>query len=430
MRRFISAFVALALLSISPSLSVSSAQADDLIEMNLNQTILVWNEISYPDFSNYDVAMSTISTLTGDAAQVGYTFEPALDPGPCPAPFSQYNFCGGPIMSAALNPVTRQTYGLVSGADAINSSLYLVDPQTGVPTFQSILTLGGAQPFNVRGMFFDEEGNLFAWWQNTSTPLYLGVYAVDIATGVMTLEQNYLKSSFTGGVVSMTLSPDGEVWAFSVAGGNTYSSTVSLNSTTVSPKFSLTGTSLIRSAFDANGYLWSVGSGDKLYTVDVTAADPSSSLEFRADLPASSGAFVISDVPFPTSTGVNDGEAFTLGENFSLNIQNARASSDYVIELHSTPVEIASGVVAPSGGAQISLTIPANTPPGAHELVVSYLAPNGREVTQTFPVTVSALAATGSNPGPPALGAVAFLVLGLLALSWSARRRENFSSQI
>ena len=427
MRRFMSSVVAMALLSATPALSLSSAQADDLVQMNLDQTILVWSDINYPDLSNYDVAMSTVSTLTGDAARVGYTFEPALDPGPCPVPFQAYFYCGGPMGSAALNPITRETYGLVSGADAINSTLYIVNPQTGEPTFQSVLTLNGTQPFNVRGIFFDAAGNLFAWWQNSSTPTLLGVYAVDIQTGVMTLQQNYLKSAFGGGVTSITLDPNGVLWAFSAIGGNTSAATFTLSSTTVTHQFNVTGTSLNESAFDANGYLWFDGTGDKLYTLDVAATDPAASLQLRAQLPALSGAFVISDVPFPTSSGVSDGDQFTLGENFNLNIENARASSDYSVEIHSTPIQLAAGAVASVGTAQIPLTIPSGLSPGNHEIVVTYVAPNGRPVTQTFPVTVAALAETGTDISTPATVAAGFLLLGLLSVIWATRRGKTSS---
>lgn len=423
MRRLFSALTAICLLALTPGFAVDAAKASNSVEMNLDQTILVWNDENYPDFSNYNVAMSTVSTLTGDAAQIGYTFEPALDPGPCPAPFQQYNFCGGPLNSAALNPITRQTFGLVSGADAVNSSLYIVDPQTGLPTFQSVLTLNGAQPFNVRGIFFDADGNLYAWWQNSSTPSLLGVYSVDIATGAMTLEQNYLRSSFTGGVVSITLDPSGQIWAFSVSGGNTNAATISLTSTTVNQEFGFTGTSLIESSFDSNGYLWFVATGDKLYTLDVSAADPAASLEFRANLPALSGAFVISDVPFPTTIGVESGETLTLGTEFGMNIANARAGSGYTVEIHSTPVELASGNVAPTGGAFVPLTIPASVGPGSHEIVISYIAPNGRPIIETYPVTVTGLAATGVETATPTMVASTFLLLGFLAVFWAARSR-------
>jgi hypothetical protein len=425
MRRLISIVVTTALLSLTTVFSASVAEANDPVEMNLNQTILVWNEISYPDFSNYDIAMSTVSTLTGDAAQVGYTFQPALDPGPCPAPFELYNYCGGPVSSAALNPVNHQTYGLVSGADSPNSMIYSINPQTAEPSFVSVLSVGGSSPvFNIRGIFFDSNGDLYAWYKTNGPSSKIRVYSVDLSSGTMTLAQEYLASDFGSGVTSITLDPDGVLWAFSAIGGNTSAATITLSSTTVTHRFDVTGTSLNESAFDANGYLWFDGTGDNLYTLDVAATDPSASLQLRAQLPASSGAFVISDVPFPTSSGVSDGDKFTLGENFSLNIENARASSDYSVEIHSTPIQLAAGAVASVGSAQIPLNIPSNLAPGNHEIVVTYIAPNGRPVTQTFPVTVEALAATGFEMETPATIAVGFLVLGLLSVIWAARREK------
>lgn len=425
MKRFASSFSAIGLTFALVFVGSNSATAvDSEVEMNLNQTILVWNDEYYTDFSNWDVALSTVSTVDGAVEQIGYTFEPALDPGPCPAPYEQYNFCGGSISSAALNPVTRSTYALVGGADATNSTVYLINPQTGAPTFQALLTDNGTELWNVRSIFFDANGNMFAWWEDQSAREHK-IYSVDIDSGALTLEQSYALADFPGNVLGITADETGQIWAFSVNAqtDETFGSTLGLGSNVVTDEFTLADTSFFKGSFDANGYLWFVTSDNKLMTLDINAGDTVAQ-ESTVNLPDKSGAFVISDVPFPVSSGVTEGEKLTAGQEVNTNILNARANSGYSVVIYSTPRELASGTVSAGGQAQIPITIPANLEPGNHEIVFTFIAPNGRTVTETYQVTVAALAATGSDVATQSLTASAFLLLGLFAVIYTSRRRK------
>lgn len=401
----------------------AASAVDPDVEMNLNQTILVFNDEYYDDFSNWDVAMSTVSTIDGETAQIGYTFQPALDPGPCPEPYEDYSYCGGGVVSAALDPTTRQTYGLVGGADAPHSNVYLINPQTAEPTFEAVLVENGVPFFNIKSIFFDDQSNLYAWWHDTANSQH-NIYSVDLATGELILEQSYALSEFDGNVMGFTSDETGQIWAFAAdISGNSYAYTVSLDSSTVNDEFQLTGTYYFEGSFDANGYLWFVSNEDELFTVNVSAADPAATLQSRATLPENSGAFVISDVPFPVSSGVSEGEKLTAGEKIDTSILNARANSEYSVVIYSTPRELAAGTVTPLGQAQVPITIPANLEPGSHELVFTFVAPNGRTVVETYQVTVSALAATGNNISAPSIAALLLLISGAATVYFVHRKR-------
>jgi hypothetical protein len=84
------------------------------------------------------------------------------------------------------------------------------------------------------------------------------------------------------------------------------------------------------------------------------------------------------------------------------------AATPLTIELHSTPVVLGTTTSDASGNYAATVVIPADTPAGAHELVVSGLDPDGQPRSVSVAITV--LAATGTvavQPGTVAAEPVA-----------------------
>jgi LPXTG-motif cell wall-anchored protein len=116
--------------------------------------------------------------------------------------------------------------------------------------------------------------------------------------------------------------------------------------------------------------------------------------------------------------------------------------STWSLELHSTPTIIGSGVVAGDGTFFSTIRIPAGTPAGAHELILSGTSPSGAAVTAHawFTLgrngTILAISFTGPTPGLAALASTGApdvsgaVLTGLLALIAGAallllRRRRH-----
>jgi hypothetical protein len=121
-----------------------------------------------------------------------------------------------------------------------------------------------------------------------------------------------------------------------------------------------------------------------------------------------------------------------------------KVDSTYTLTLHSDPVVLATATVDESGGFHSTITIPADTPVGAHELILSGVAPDGRILTAhawftlltdgtigaisySGPLTITVadaakLAATGIAISMPLELAVGTLTLGTLLL---LRRRKH-----
>ena len=65
-----------------------------------------------------------------------------------------------------------------------------------------------------------------------------------------------------------------------------------------------------------------------------------------------------------------------------------RADTTLTIELHSTPVVLATTQTDSTGHYSVTVVIPADTPPGAHEIVIRGLAPSGEERASAVAITV------------------------------------------
>jgi hypothetical protein len=84
-----------------------------------------------------------------------------------------------------------------------------------------------------------------------------------------------------------------------------------------------------------------------------------------------------------TSTPVAGGTVTVSGGGFA-------ASTELTIELHSTPVLLGTTTTDASGNYSAVVTIPVDTAPGAHSLVVSGLDPSGQPRTVSVAITVVA----------------------------------------
>lgn len=72
------------------------------------------------------------------------------------------------------------------------------------------------------------------------------------------------------------------------------------------------------------------------------------------------------------------------------------------IELHSTPVRLATTMSAGDGSFAVEVTIPIGTAPGDHEIVASGLDPTGRTRSVATPIVVAATPVEAPTTDPPA----------------------------
>lgn len=107
-----------------------------------------------------------------------------------------------------------------------------------------------------------------------------------------------------------------------------------------------------------------------------------------------------------------------------------KVGSTYTLELFSTPVLLHTGTIDTTGGFSWKIGLPVATPPGAHRLLLTGIAPDGTVLTAqawftllangtigaisyTGPVAMPALASTGVDaPVPVALTAMLLVLLG------------------
>lgn len=424
--RRVSTGIAVALVPLLATAMPFAAQAaGDEYTMPLDQTILVWEDVNYdnyPDGSNWDVEMSTVSTLTGDAAVIGYSQQPAIPEGPCPAPWEDLTLelgdlqlCGGgTLKSASIHPTTRELFALIAGADSPNSLLYTVNPSTAEPTLEAVLTLNdGYAPFNVRNIFFTADGSLYAtWYEPGQLPenAALTVYLVDVATGVMSVAHTIDLSPMSGQFSSLIVDADGTAWLFASQtnqdGRASFIYTVDFDTDSIDLAFTLDDLTVRGGSFDRQGVLWAHAESGapapdevtSLLTIAATECNEQATncVTERADLDIT-GGFVVTDVPLAAVAGVQENSQLRTGSTVGVSLSGARAGSSYTVELFSDPVLLAEGAVSRLGSATSSFTIPTSVPPGPHTLVITYAAPNGLPVVEEIPVLVARgeLSATG-----------------------------------
>ncbi len=103
------------------------------------------------------------------------------------------------------------------------------------------------------------------------------------------------------------------------------------------------------------------------------------------------------------------------GNTITVNGDGFLPHSDVDVTLHSTPVHLGTFTTDASGAFTATVTIPSDTKPGAHTIVLTGTAADGQPATVTLALTVqdSTLPYTGSSPIP-------FAALGVLLIASGA----------
>lgn len=93
--------------------------------------------------------------------------------------------------------------------------------------------------------------------------------------------------------------------------------------------------------------------------------------------------------PAPTTFSFTIGAtSFLPGETTTVSGEGVPGLSQIDAELHSTPVLLGSTTASDAGGFELTVTIPEDVEPGAHEIVVIVTPPGGEPMQQTKAVTV------------------------------------------
>lgn len=95
------------------------------------------------------------------------------------------------------------------------------------------------------------------------------------------------------------------------------------------------------------------------------------------------------------------GAALVAGAEARIVISGLAPESEVEVELHSDPVRLAAGTADASGVFAATVTVPADTPAGAHALVVHGTDAEGTTGSRQLPVTVRAATGEPGGPGQP-----------------------------
>ncbi len=114
------------------------------------------------------------------------------------------------------------------------------------------------------------------------------------------------------------------------------------------------------------------------------------------------------------------------GATIDVNVWGLLFSTEYELELQSTPVPLGSATSNADGTLSTTVTIPADTPAGAHRIVLLLDGVEVGAVDITVAGEEAELAATGSSVEPSQLAslAIAVLIAGVAALGWRGRRER------
>lgn len=122
----------------------------------------------------------------------------------------------------------------------------------------------------------------------------------------------------------------------------------------------------------------------------------------------------------------------------TISADGLKVGSEYTLTMYSTPVILYTGVIGPTGGFTWTVSLPANTPVGAHQLILTGIAPNGSTMSAMAWFTLLpngtigaisysgpfSLAETGAEVVAPIVLASALLVVGVTAFILDRRRRR------
>lgn len=182
----------------------------------------------------------------------------------------------------------------------------------------------------------------------------------------------------------------------------------------------------------ANGAITGTPTSAGAFTFTVTATNEFGSITTDFSGTVAEAPVIDLTLDFEAGTPLSDASS-------TISASGLKIGSDYTLTMHSAPVLLYSGVIGSTGGFTWHVALPANTPAGAHRLVLTGIAPDGSTLTAeawftlladgtigaisySGPLPYSALASTGANAVLPLGLAVTMLAFGVFALVSDRRR--------
>jgi hypothetical protein len=142
----------------------------------------------------------------------------------------------------------------------------------------------------------------------------------------------------------------------------------------------------IRSQQQPDGH---IASPYDIYGVNTLTTSQSVQGLLRSWLPVARAAAQTCPLPPPAVTTSTP----TAGSSITVSGDGFAPATTLTLELHSTPIVLANTQTDGTGHYSVSVVIPADTPPGAHEIVTRGLGPSGEERTSSVSITVEAASA-------------------------------------
>lgn len=109
------------------------------------------------------------------------------------------------------------------------------------------------------------------------------------------------------------------------------------------------------------------------------------------------------------------------GSEITINGSGFKANTEVTVTLNSTPVLLGTAITNSLGSFSKVFTIPANTPSGAHHIVIAGVDVNGNALTQSTPLSVGSLPATGAQSTLVFLYAMLFIAFGICLMQMKRR---------
>jgi|GEM_PF-3551025 len=116
------------------------------------------------------------------------------------------------------------------------------------------------------------------------------------------------------------------------------------------------------------------------------------------------------------------------GQTLEVSGKDFQPNSEITIELHSTPVVLKTMTASAQGTFSTTVTIPADTPLGSHQIVVLGTDVNGNPIVGTLDLTVAQLPVTGASPIGHLFTAMFLLAVGAVLLAVNRLQMQRNAS--
>lgn len=169
------------------------------------------------------------------------------------------------------------------------------------------------------------------------------------------------------------------------------------------------------------------------YDFTVTATNDYGHVDQRFTGTVAAAPVIDLKLDFTPGTSITDAAS-------TISADGLKVGSTYTLTMHSTPVILYTGTIGASGGFTWKVALPADTPAGAHRLILTGVAPDGSTMTREawFTLgangTISAISYTGptalaytgaDDPALPLGFATSLLLFGVFAMLVARRRRHQ-----